>query len=150
MPKHAPKFLLGLADVLEHVLALFGIVSLFGFTVRQGNVERLVEDFLKIDPGALAVRRPAKGNELANDVLNTLQLPQDKRQVALKAGWHKVRIDFSQVSGRKNGLEWFWTRPGGVREVVPPSALRVGPDVSPDKAILWPGLPAAGICPDGP
>ena len=71
-------------------------------------------------------------------------------QVALKAGWHKVRIDFSQVSGRKNGLEWFWTRPGGVREVVPPSALRVGPGVSPDKAILWPGLPAAGICPDGP
>jgi 4-amino-4-deoxy-L-arabinose transferase-like glycosyltransferase len=43
--------------------------------------------------------------------------------LTLREGWHKVRLDLD-ATGNLNGLEWTWTRPGGVREIVPPSRLR--------------------------
>jgi hypothetical protein len=41
----------------------------------------------------------------------------------LSPGWHSVRLDFI-ASGNANGLEWRWTRPDGVTEIVPPDRLR--------------------------
>ena len=46
-----------------------------------------------------------------------------RAQVSLTAGPHHVQLDFAPPSGTR-GLEWLWTRPDGVREVVPPSRLR--------------------------
>ena len=66
-------------------------------------------------------------------------------QIQVTAGWHNIRIDY-QPGGLTNGLEWFWVRPDGVREVVPPSALRIGPQVSPTTAITWSVLPAPVPC----
>jgi hypothetical protein len=43
--------------------------------------------------------------------------------ITLQEGWHKVRLDLD-ATGNFNGLEWAWTRPDGVREIVPPSRLR--------------------------
>ena len=83
-----------------------------------------------------------------NHIFDTAEMTRADR-VTLDAGWHKVRLD-SQSSGGRGGMEWLWTRPDGVREVVPPSALRLGPDVSPDKVLQWPDLPTANICPNTP
>ncbi len=66
-------------------------------------------------------------------------------QVHLKAGWHQVQIDY-QVGGYTDGMEWFWTRPDGVSEVVPPSALRIGPGIGTTTAVSWPVLPAPDPC----
>jgi hypothetical protein len=66
-------------------------------------------------------------------------------QIQLKAGWHRVQIDY-QVGGVNNGMEWFWTRPDGVSEVVPPSALRIGPGIGTTTAVSWPVLPAPVPC----
>ncbi|MFN2468038.1 MAG: glycosyltransferase family 39 protein [Gaiellaceae bacterium] len=43
--------------------------------------------------------------------------------VRLTRGWHDVRLDL-EATGIANGLEWTWTRPDHVREIVPPGALR--------------------------
>lgn len=43
----------------------------------------------------------------------------------LTPGWHRVRLDFI-ATGNANGLEWRWTRPDGVTEIVPPHLLRHG------------------------
>lgn len=43
--------------------------------------------------------------------------------VDLTPGWRAVRIDFI-ATGTANGLEWRWTRPDGVTEIVPPHRLR--------------------------
>ncbi len=45
----------------------------------------------------------------------------------LAAGWHDVRVDY-EAGGPRGTLEWFWTRPDGTVEAVPPSALRLGRD----------------------
>ena len=45
----------------------------------------------------------------------------------LAAGWHDVRVDY-EASGPRGTLEWFWNRPDGTYEAVPPSALRHGRD----------------------
>jgi hypothetical protein len=66
-------------------------------------------------------------------------------QVQLMKGWHNVRIDY-QVGGANNRLEWSWVRPDGVREVVPPAALRLGPQMSSATAIKWPVLPEPVPC----
>jgi dolichyl-phosphate-mannose-protein mannosyltransferase len=49
--------------------------------------------------------------------------PWHEAPVTLSRGWHTVAIDFDST-GYNNGLEWAWTRPDGVREIVPPSRLR--------------------------
>jgi 4-amino-4-deoxy-L-arabinose transferase-like glycosyltransferase len=66
--------------------------------------------------------------------------------VALTAGWHRVRLDL-QPGGGTGGVEWHWVRPDGVREVVPPGALRIGPDARPTAPIAWPDPPGPVICP---
>jgi hypothetical protein len=66
--------------------------------------------------------------------------PRGAGQVQLKAGWHKVRLDFEAV-GLKNGLEWFWTPPGGTEEAVPPEVLRTGQTLS------WPEVAPRITCP---
>ncbi len=43
--------------------------------------------------------------------------------INLTPGWHRVRLDFI-ATGNANGLEWRWTRPDGVTEIVPPQRLR--------------------------
>ena len=58
--------------------------------------------------------------------------------LALPEGWHKVRLDLD-ATGNFNGLEWTWTRPDGVREIVPPSRLRHSP-------AEWPEPPAKISC----
>jgi hypothetical protein len=43
--------------------------------------------------------------------------------VTLPRGWHRVRL-YLEATGINSGLEWAWTRPDGVREIVPPRVLR--------------------------
>ncbi|HEX8598550.1 MAG TPA: glycosyltransferase family 39 protein [Chloroflexia bacterium] len=49
--------------------------------------------------------------------------PWEGATINLTPGWHKVRLDFI-ATGNANGLEWRWTRPDGVTEIVPPNRLR--------------------------
>jgi 4-amino-4-deoxy-L-arabinose transferase-like glycosyltransferase len=49
--------------------------------------------------------------------------PVSGTTVTLARGWHSVRLDL-QPTGANSGLEWSWTRPDGVREIVPAEALR--------------------------
>lgn len=65
-------------------------------------------------------------------------------KIDLSPGWHKVRLDY-EATGNINGLEWTWTRPDGVREIVPPERLRYseGHGVSP---VVWPDTPGAISC----
>jgi hypothetical protein len=65
------------------------------------------------------------------------------RLLTLTPGWHTVRLDY-QAGADPGGLEWLWTRPDGVREVVPPSRLRHA--LTPDGGIAWPAAPAALTC----
>jgi|GEM_PF-1067179 len=65
--------------------------------------------------------------------------------LTMAQGWHKVRIDL-HAAGKSNGLEWTWTRPDGVREIVPPSRLRHRPDDNQISAITWPGAPEPVAC----
>jgi hypothetical protein len=44
----------------------------------------------------------------------------------LTQGWHPVRLAL-EPTGNYNGLEWAWTRPDGVREIVPPTRFRHNP-----------------------
>lgn len=43
--------------------------------------------------------------------------------LSLTPGWHQVRLDFI-ATGTANGLEWRWTRPDGLIQIVPPEHLR--------------------------
>jgi 4-amino-4-deoxy-L-arabinose transferase-like glycosyltransferase len=58
--------------------------------------------------------------------------------LTLAEGWHKVWLDLD-ATGNLNGLEWTWTRPDGVREIVPPSRLR-------HTLAEWPDPPAKIRC----
>lgn len=44
-------------------------------------------------------------------------------QIRLAAGWHNVKLSL-EPTGNLNGMEWSWTRPDGVQEIVPPWVLR--------------------------
>jgi len=46
-----------LADALQHVLALLGVVADLGFTVRQSDVERLIDAVHVMDTQALELLR---------------------------------------------------------------------------------------------
>jgi 4-amino-4-deoxy-L-arabinose transferase-like glycosyltransferase len=61
----------------------------------------------------------------------------------LALGWHPVRLDYT-AGPDPGGLEWLWTRPDGVREIVPPSHLRHA--VTPDGGIPWPAVPGPITC----
>jgi 4-amino-4-deoxy-L-arabinose transferase-like glycosyltransferase len=68
----------------------------------------------------------------------------------LTPGWHKVELRL-QTSGPggglvPRGLEWIWTRPDGVREIVPPTHLRYSPVAMPETDPIWPPPPAPIIC----
>jgi 4-amino-4-deoxy-L-arabinose transferase-like glycosyltransferase len=68
--------------------------------------------------------------------------PGVRAAITLPQGWHKVRMDL-HATGKSNGLEWTWTRPDGVREIVPPARLRYGVDIS----VNWPAIPEPIACP---
>lgn len=59
--------------------------------------------------------------------------------VTLTRGWHTIEFD-QQATGDANGLEWTWTRPDGVREIVPPSRLRYAgsPFAEPQAPVAFP------------
>jgi hypothetical protein len=63
--------------------------------------------------------------------------------VDLAPGWHTVQLDYQLNSGI-SGLEWLWTRPDGVRELVPPTALRYRPAAG--GGVAWPQIPAELTC----
>jgi hypothetical protein len=67
--------------------------------------------------------------------------PWHEAPVTLSRGRHTVEIGFD-ATGYNNGLEWAWTRPGGVREIVPPSRLRHDSTTSPGHGNPPPGCPA--------
>jgi hypothetical protein len=67
--------------------------------------------------------------------------PWHEAPVTLRQGWHTVAIDFD-ATGYNNGLEWAWTRPDGVREIVPPSRLRHSAAAPPGHADPLRGCPA--------
>jgi hypothetical protein len=72
--------------------------------------------------------------------------PPATTTVHLDPGWHKVRVVY-QASGQSNGLELMWTRPDGVREVVPPSRLRpLHTGAGPDAPVRWPATPDPVSC----
>ena len=62
--------------------------------------------------------------------------------VDLLPGWHKVdlRLETNGPGGGLNprGLEWMWTRPDGVHEVVPPTRLRYTSITMPATPPVWP------------
>jgi len=91
------------------------------------------------------IRLTLDGTPLINMCATTQSTRIGYGQIELKAGWHHVQMDY-QVGGVNNGLEWFWTRPDGVSEVVPPSALRIGPGMGITTAVSWPALPAPVPC----
>jgi 4-amino-4-deoxy-L-arabinose transferase-like glycosyltransferase len=67
-------------------------------------------------------------------------------QVTLSQGWHHVQLDV--MGGTSNrGVQWLWTRPDGVREVVPPYRFRYTPSVGPGTSFAWPAKPEPIICP---
>ena len=57
--------------------------------------------------------------------------------IELSEGWHPVRLDLD-ATGNTNGLEWTWTRPDGMREIVPPTRLRNNG--------VWPQVPGGVNC----
>ncbi|HKP53276.1 MAG TPA: glycosyltransferase family 39 protein [Chloroflexia bacterium] len=63
--------------------------------------------------------------------------PPITNTVELTPGWHHVRLDLD-ATGNTNGLEWTWTRPEGVREIVPPTRLRNNG--------VWPPVPGGVKC----
>jgi hypothetical protein len=65
-------------------------------------------------------------------------------RIDLSPGWHKVRLDY-EATGNINGLEWTWTRPDGIREIVPPERLRHGDSVTPG-GVSWPEMPVEIAC----
>jgi hypothetical protein len=67
--------------------------------------------------------------------------------VALTAGWHRVQLDLHLTAAEQRGLEWLWTRPDGVTEVVPPSRLRYTETTTPEAVIQWPEPPTKLTCP---
>lgn len=70
-------------------------------------------------------------------------------QTTLSEGWHKVELTL-QTNGPGGlapvGIEWKWTRPDGVYEVVPPTRLRYSPTITPAEPPTWPLPPAPVIC----
>jgi hypothetical protein len=71
--------------------------------------------------------------------------PGRDARIVMSPGWHRVHLDLD-ATGDANGLEWSWTRPDGVREIVPPSRLRYLPDPNPGPGIAWPAVPAPISC----
>jgi hypothetical protein len=67
-------------------------------------------------------------------------------EVTLSPGWHLVRLDM-EVTGRDNGLEWSWTRPDGMREIVPPPSLRYRRSSDTGEPARWPEVPIGPLCP---
>jgi hypothetical protein len=67
--------------------------------------------------------------------------------VALKAGWHRVQLDLHLTEAEQRGLEWLWTRPDGVTEVVPPTRLRYAATATPEAVVQWPEPPTEITCP---
>jgi 4-amino-4-deoxy-L-arabinose transferase-like glycosyltransferase len=63
--------------------------------------------------------------------------------LALTPGWHTVRLDYA-AGPAAGGLEWLWTRPNGVREVIPPSHLRHA--ITAESGMPWPAAPAPITC----
>jgi hypothetical protein len=65
--------------------------------------------------------------------------PWEGESVELTPGWHRVQLDF-HATGTANGLEWRWTRPDGVTEIVPPQRLRhsVSFDLQPSGPLVPP------------
>jgi hypothetical protein len=61
--------------------------------------------------------------------------------IRLDAGWNPIRINF-QSQG--SGIKLLWTRPDGVREIIPPSRLRHNADAT--AAHPWPQMPTTINC----
>jgi hypothetical protein len=114
--------------------------GLYSLELRTDARARLFID------GALVVEQCREGPPapLGGFRLNTG--PQRPR--VLTPGWHSVRLDYTpgadQGDAAPGGLEWLWTRPDGVREIVPPSRLRH--PILPDGGIAWPAAPAPVTC----
>jgi hypothetical protein len=67
-------------------------------------------------------------------------------QVTLSQGWHHVQLDV--MGGESNrGVQWLWTRPDGVKEIVPPYRFRYTPSAGPGTTFAWPARPEPINCP---
>ncbi|HYP21750.1 MAG TPA: hypothetical protein VEY08_16895, partial [Chloroflexia bacterium] len=67
-------------------------------------------------------------------------------QVTLSQGWHHVQLDV--MGGTSNrGVQWLWTRPDGLREVIPPYHFRYTPSAGPGTSFAWPAKPEPINCP---
>lgn len=99
----------------------------------DGSVQLLIDDTLVINNCS-----PFPGGIALNGGVN------------LTPGWHKVelRLDTIGPGGGlvPRGLEWMWTRPDGVREVVPPTRLRYSPTTMPETGPTWPSPAAPVTC----
>ena len=70
--------------------------------------------------------------------------PVRRAPITLAPGWRRVQLDLD-ATGTDNGLEWSWTRPDGVREIVPPTRLRYRDPADPDP-VAWPAPPGPVAC----
>ncbi|HEX8228476.1 MAG TPA: glycosyltransferase family 39 protein [Chloroflexia bacterium] len=66
-------------------------------------------------------------------------------QVTLSEGWHHVQLDVMGGTIQR-GVQWTWTRPDGVTEIVPPWRLRYAPTIGPGTSISWPSAPEPLNC----
>jgi hypothetical protein len=65
--------------------------------------------------------------------------------IRLDSGWNPIQVTFQAQDG---GIALLWTRPDGVREIVPPSRLRH--TAGPSPAEPWPAIPTPISCADAP
>jgi hypothetical protein len=74
--------------------------------------------------------------------------PGHGASISLERGWHAVRLEM-EATGRDNGLEWWWVRPDGMQEIVPPSRLRYTTDSATGTRPNRFGVPSTPLCASG-
>jgi hypothetical protein len=112
----------------------------------QGQVETGAGTYTLILRGNGGMRLWIDGQLVVNDCPAAPAAHEASAPLVLTAGWHRVQLDLQPGSGT-GGVEWHWVRPDGVREVVPPGALRLGPDTQPGAPIAWPDPLEPVVCP---
>jgi hypothetical protein len=65
--------------------------------------------------------------------------------IRLNPGWNPLRVNFQSLG---SGITLLWTRPDGVREIIPPSHLRHSADLNSPQP--WPAVPKPISCAERP
>jgi hypothetical protein len=118
-----------------------------------GNVIRWQGEVYADQTGTylMEVTTGGRAQVLVNNILilNLCDPPPGNTQgigsVRLTAGWNPMQVTFQSLG---SGITLLWTRPNGVREIIPPSRLRHPADLS--AAQPWPRVPGLITCANPP